>query len=82
MKLVSVEPGPFLVASFIFPPIIGLTARGGGSIAFTPEPAHIVSVSPQPTDPAARHIPDRTSGRWSGRSFPYPIPTEVQPTDV
>ena len=81
MKLVSVEPGPFLVASFIFAPIIGLTACGGGSGAFTPEPAHTVSVSPQPTH-LTRHAAYRTSGRWSGRCVPYLIPTEVQPTDV
>jgi hypothetical protein len=81
MKLVSVEPGPFLVASFLFASIIGLTACGGGLVRSLPNPPHRLRLaaanSPRPVTPP---IPPAEGG--PGRCVPYLIPIEVQPADV
>jgi len=80
MKLVSGEPGPFLAASFLFAPIIGLTVCGGDG-GFNPEPAHTVPLSPQPAR-LARQVFDPTNVEWSSRCVPCLITIGVQTTDV
>lgn len=49
MKCVSVAPVPPLLTPFLFVPLIGLTACGGGSGASASfQPTYTLSVSPQP----------------------------------
>jgi hypothetical protein len=83
MKVVSGEPVPFLVASFLFAPV-GLTAYGGSGV-FSSEVAETVFVSPQPTNPAGHApMPPAVGGLVDvfHRCVPYLIPAEVQLTDV